>query len=176
MQLRQFERLNFITGQLLSAEDLKREQDYHREKACLRNRLLHGWGVVTGLSVSLDPGQGSVVVSPGVALDCAGNELVLPAEVRCPLSGLSALNFVTIGYVEVATGHVPSTGDVSLPRFTREAVNVEISQSDPMAGHAAFPPGSPGCGQSHALGLAIVRQMGPAWHVFPCQTGLQRHK
>jgi hypothetical protein len=32
VQLRQFERSRFFTGQLLTADDLQREQDYHRGK------------------------------------------------------------------------------------------------------------------------------------------------
>jgi hypothetical protein len=39
---------------LLTADDLQREQDYHRDKARLHNRFLHGWGVVAGLTVSVD--------------------------------------------------------------------------------------------------------------------------
>ncbi len=54
--LRQFERSRFFTGQVLTADDLQREQDYHRDKARLHNRFLHGWGVVAGLMVSIDQG------------------------------------------------------------------------------------------------------------------------
>jgi hypothetical protein len=35
VQLRQFERSRFFTGQVLTADDLQREQDYRRDKARL---------------------------------------------------------------------------------------------------------------------------------------------
>ncbi len=81
-------RLRYFHGQPLSALDLRREQGYHREKARLHNRLLHGWGVVCGLDVEVaprregaecepDPTQAEVIVMPGVALDCQGNEIVV---------------------------------------------------------------------------------------------------
>jgi hypothetical protein len=72
---------------MLSAADFRREQDYFVEKLKLRNRCLHGWGVACGLEVTaLDrtdayygDGQAPVVrVRPGVAVDPAGNEIVVP--------------------------------------------------------------------------------------------------
>ena len=60
-----------------------------------------------GLTVSLD--QGVVVVAPGLALDCAGNELILPTEERVSLSGLTGRQYVTIRYVELPTATDPIT-------------------------------------------------------------------
>ncbi len=48
-------RLRYFHGQPLSALDLRREQTYHRDRARLHNRLLHGWGVVCGLEVRVAP-------------------------------------------------------------------------------------------------------------------------
>jgi hypothetical protein len=81
-------RLRYFHGQPLGALDLRREQSYHRNRAMLHNRLLHGWGVVCGLEVRVpprkeggdcdaDPTVAEVIVLPGVALDCLGNEIVL---------------------------------------------------------------------------------------------------
>lgn len=44
-------RLRYFHGQLLSAHDFQREQDYFREKLKLRNRCLHGFGVACGLEI-----------------------------------------------------------------------------------------------------------------------------
>ena len=68
-------RVHYYTGMLLSAEDLQAEQDYQREKCRLHNRCLHGYGVACGLAVSV--WKGSVRVSPGVALSCTGDEIVV---------------------------------------------------------------------------------------------------
>jgi len=43
------ERVHFTSGQLLSVDDLRTEQDYHRRMRWLHNRMLHGTGVVSGV-------------------------------------------------------------------------------------------------------------------------------
>ena len=71
------ERPRFFPGRLLTSDDLAQEQTYVREKRKLHNRALHGFGVVSGLKVSSQ--SGGVVISPGIALDCEGNEIVIEA-------------------------------------------------------------------------------------------------
>jgi hypothetical protein len=90
----EFTRLRYFHGRALGALDLRREQTYHLEKARLHNRLLHGWGIVCGLDVEIAPKEpcdpaeehpdaAVLVVSPGAALDCGGNEIIVrnPREV-----------------------------------------------------------------------------------------------
>src|SRR3954471_11968309 len=80
-------RLHYFSGQSLSPEDLQAEQDYHREMRYLHNRLL-GQGVVSGLDVTAGDGS-SVIVSPGLAIDGYGRELVLPEEVSLGATGMT---------------------------------------------------------------------------------------
>lgn len=68
-------RVHYFTGQLLTPEDLQAEQDYHRRMRYLHNRLL-GQGIVDGLEVTAGDGS-TIVVSPGMAVDGLGRELVL---------------------------------------------------------------------------------------------------
>lgn len=100
-------RLRYFHGQMLGARDFQREQDYHREKLKLRMRCLLGYGVVCGLYVEPAPGdeddcppdtgeetpsaeqsegdaeqrhtrrRANVTISPGLAVDCDGNEVVV---------------------------------------------------------------------------------------------------
>lgn len=73
-----FERPRFFAGQLLTDRDLEAAQRYVIEKNKLHNRYLVGTGVVCGLAVRCDPCcEGSVVVEPGYAIDCCGNDIVL---------------------------------------------------------------------------------------------------
>jgi hypothetical protein len=73
-----FERPRFFAGQLLTDKDLEAAQRYVIEKNKLHNRYLVGTGVVCGLAVRCDPCcDGSVVVEPGYAIDCCGNDIVL---------------------------------------------------------------------------------------------------
>ncbi len=76
-----FKRPSFFAGQLLTEDDLRSLVDYVVGKNRLHNRYLFGNGVVCGLAVTCHPcGGGKVTVSSGYALDCCGNDILLP----CP--------------------------------------------------------------------------------------------
>lgn len=76
-----FKRPHFFAGQLLTEEDLQSLADYVVAKNRLHNRELFGDGVVCGLEVNCHPcGGGKVIVQPGYALDCCGDDIVVP----CP--------------------------------------------------------------------------------------------
>jgi hypothetical protein len=80
------ERPQFFPGQLLTDADLSAGLNYVIEKNKLHNRFLHGWGVVCGLKVKCFPcctghgSSGKVLVEPGYAIDCCGNDIVLSDE------------------------------------------------------------------------------------------------
>ena len=77
---------NFHGGQLLTDGDLNHLLEWSRDKFRLR-RFTEGWGVVCGLSVGCVPEQGGrVVVAPGYAVDCCGNDVVLCEPVVLDLS------------------------------------------------------------------------------------------
>lgn len=79
-----FKRLNYFHGMLLTEQDMQEEQAYFREKLKLHNRF-HGSGVVWGLGLrewdfckeETDDCTAKVVIGAGLALDCAGNEIVV---------------------------------------------------------------------------------------------------
>ena len=74
-------RPQFFAGQLLTEDDLQSLDDYVVAKNRLHTRYLFGAGVVCGLAVTCEPcGGGKVIVNPGYALDCCGNDIVVP----CP--------------------------------------------------------------------------------------------
>jgi hypothetical protein len=99
-------RVNFVDGQLLTADDLRADQDYHRRMRYLHNRLLHGWGIVDGYHVE-DAGRG-VLVGPGFAIDSHGRELVLPEHVRIDLPSEAAVDEQTLWYVVATWEEIPS--------------------------------------------------------------------
>ncbi len=73
-----FERPRYFCGHLLTDDDLSLEQRYLLEKNRLRNRELHGKGVVCGLRISCDPDCcGHVLIGDGYAIDDCGNDLVV---------------------------------------------------------------------------------------------------
>lgn len=72
-------RTRFYDGMLLTQEHLEREQTFWRMKRRLTNRAL-GEGIVWGLRLEWNASRRSFLLSPGYALDCCGNDLVL----ECP--------------------------------------------------------------------------------------------
>jgi hypothetical protein len=143
-------RNRYAYGQLLSVDDLNREQEYNRSKHRRHNRLLHGFGVVNGLDVGVEsgsPGDLIVAVTPGVAIDANGEELVLCE--RSLTEGRPMENEVSVvaRLVERPTS----------PGASGEATRVE--ESAEIAVVATVPRG----------GLAIARLIrdGDSWHADP---------
>ena len=90
-----FERVRYFAGMLLGVDDFEQEQTYFRAKARRHNRLLHGWGIVTGLEVTPSGSGGQVSVEPGYALDQCGNEIFIgaPVIVDVPAQGEVGVRF-----------------------------------------------------------------------------------
>lgn len=82
-----FERNNYYYGKLLTERDFFVEQDYFNKKRWLINRMALGWGVLCGLdleTVAGDPNR--VRVTPGLAIDCCGREILVCEEQDVPLT------------------------------------------------------------------------------------------
>jgi len=80
-------RPRFFCGQLLTDQDLMTLVGWARDKLAL-GRFRHGWGVVCGLDVHCDPEcPAGVVVDPGYAVSCCGDDIVVskdrPLAERC---------------------------------------------------------------------------------------------
>jgi hypothetical protein len=81
-------RLRYFHGMLLDDKDFTVEQEYHVKKRRFLNRMLHGSGVVCGLELRGEKGGRWIDVTPGLALDCAGNEIWVPQAKRVELASL----------------------------------------------------------------------------------------
>lgn len=82
------ERMNYFQYQQVGAEDFRIQQAYHRDLRRRHNLGPHLWGVVAGCRIveterEGDPGFVDIQVTPGVAVDGFGREIVLlePARV-----------------------------------------------------------------------------------------------
>ncbi len=143
-------RNRYFYGKLLDAAHLQLEQDYFNDKRRLLNRLLAGAGVIEGLEVT-PAGDGRVTVSPGVALDPTGREIIVPVvsdpvDPRQPTDNtgapagarLDGADTVTIGvaYAERATEPAPVYADsddgepASAPSLVTEGYRVVVAQHD----------------------------------------------
>ncbi len=134
------ERNNYFTGKLLTEKDFNVEQRYHVEKHKLHNRFLHGCGVVHGLAISL---QGYIAsVSPGLALDCAGNEIIVLESIDLKLPEKGQVIYVTLSYQEcpvdpvlVLTEPVSSSSNNLQYSRIREEFVLAYEFANPWSGH-----------------------------------------
>ena len=83
-------RMNWFDRQFLRAQDLADEQDFHRDRRARHNRLLHGWGIVCGVRVSV-VGKTVVRVTPGYVLGPYGDEILVPDEVTLDVTQQSSV-------------------------------------------------------------------------------------
>ena len=86
-----YARPQFFAGQLLTEADLEALSAYVAGKNRLHNRYLVGAGVVCGLGVRCaGKGSGEIVVTAGYALDCCGNDIVVPCDTTVDVTALIA--------------------------------------------------------------------------------------
>ena len=79
-------RVNYAFGMVLGVDEFRQEQFHQQEKDNLLNRALHGYGIVSGLDVSVAPADGDVnnhdqdfiaTVGTGIGVDQWGREFVI---------------------------------------------------------------------------------------------------
>src|SRR6185295_8947161 len=87
------ERVRYYPRQLMTAEDMRAEQDYFVERMRRHNRLFHGWGILCGLEVqpaATADRPWQVWICPGDACAATGDEIHVPARVPFDLARSSA--------------------------------------------------------------------------------------
>lgn len=150
LQLQQFERNRYFYGKLLSVKDFQLEQNYYIEKRSLLNRFVHGTGVIGGLHLSQIDGTG-VRLTPGTAIDAAGREIVVAANLDVAdiskLAGYPSnyppakddIIYAVISYDEIAREPVPpvsnataSTDGIELNKI-RETFKFSLTKETPAA-------------------------------------------
>ena len=105
-------RNRYVYGMVLGVEDFQQEQGYFLDRMRLHNRMLHGWGTVSGLEVSeSDDGTSSIVVNAGMAIDAEGNEIFLAEAVRCAFPEQSDAAYLLLYWAERDADPVPAPGD-----------------------------------------------------------------
>ena len=158
------ERVRYFAGQIMTEEDLTAEQAYHRAKHRSHNRYLHGSGVVCGLQVeATKPTSSSVVVQPGVAIDCCGREILVVEPLVVEPRGLLEKGrkrgriYLTLSYGETEVGPI-SAPDGNDPQSDssriREMARIGATRTRPVDPTTSADR-CPGCEQPEVL-LAVL--------------------
>lgn len=137
-----YKRINFFKGFLTTEKDWNDAEAYHIEKRRLHNKVCHSPGVVLGYGgdlrvVARARGDLSVEVQSGVAIDGAGNDLVLwdaaikninPEEYRLPQT-----IYVVLRFSEELTDFVAYKENLEYKghRRVQEQARIELSQTEP---------------------------------------------
>ena len=129
------------------------------EKNRLHNRLQHGSGIVAGLKCQLQGGK--LRIGPGIAVDCAGREIVVPETYEMSLPQSLPGPYVCLSYVEREVGPEPvvdtgDTGQREQMRFIEETYRVSFSARFSYAGHNAIDCRWEACGGDHEVALAVL--------------------
>jgi hypothetical protein len=89
MNFYDIKRAHFYENQCLKAEDLQTEQDYHLMMRRLHLAADHTFGIVWGLEIVRNPKSGECHITPGLAIDGFGHEIVVSHPVRLQLDELT---------------------------------------------------------------------------------------
>jgi hypothetical protein len=147
-------RPHFFAGQLLDAATLQDEQDYHREKRRRHNRILHGFGIVSGLGVHVEPTPegGRIIVNPGYAIDRYGEEIAVCAGAALAPPSIANEAFVSLRFWEhpCSPDSPSASGESGITRM-EEACVIGFAQ-------AVLPP---------ALALARLIRADGEWSIDP---------
>jgi hypothetical protein len=131
-------RPRYFAGKLLTPEDLNGEQEYFLERSRRHNRCLHGYGVVSGLEVACK--DSVVTVTPGMALDGFGNEIIVDRRFELRLERRAPAAYVVARYVEREIDPVPTPGSngavVQNSRIEEDfAIAIEPEKENARRGH-----------------------------------------
>ena len=163
MGLEQLKRNNYFYGRLLTADDVAVEQQYYLEKHRRHNRYLHGWGIVSGLEFSLlTDDSDAILISPGFAIDCFGNEILVSKPVQLRVPRFDGISYLSIRYVEQQTDPVPLPGAEGNLQYTHteEGFEITFEKEDSLVQHGPEGARYVSCGRPHPIPLGQLKDIG----------------
>lgn len=167
------QRVRYFAGQLLTVDDFVTEQAYWIERQRRHNRCLHGWGVIEGLEVSI--GGLKLFVEPGMAIDCAGNEIFLGTRAELVAPRMAREIYIVVEYCETERNPLPiicgpecSDSAKVVNTRTQEECRVYFLDSNPNANHDGTGPGTSGCGSPHPIAIARLQRAAKDFQLIKC--------
>ena len=135
------------------------QHQYFDDRLRIHSRIRIGTRVIEGLQVCWE--KGTLVVSPGLAFDCLGRELIVSEPLAVEKKdGRYEDGYILITRDEVEAEFMPvlsgETEDMK-PRLTIESVSASVCPSDFVEKHQATDGGWVACNGDHALPLATLK-------------------
>lgn len=129
-------RLRYFHYQFLQENDFTDEQDYHVSMRRRHNQDFHTWGRVQGLVVSFTASERKVTISPGMAVDSLGREIIIESNHEVDLQSHAGKSvYLVLAYKKEETDPATQAG-VSGNTNTR----ITESFQPPKVYSAASPP------------------------------------
>jgi hypothetical protein len=160
-------RNNTFSAGVLTAEEFQRDQHYFLEKLRRHNRSLHGFGVVYGLKAKRQGTQ--IVVEPGLALDCGGNEIVVAEAVKTELPAEPAGSSTVYLCLRYAERYAEKLCGVDSDHSGNESTLIEetfelvILSQNPHSNHRRQKSRWTACSRPHELALARLQHKAGCW-------------
>lgn len=162
-------RKNHLSAGELTAEEFQTDQQYFLEKLRRHNRALHGFGVVYGLKTKRQGTQ--IVVEPGLALDCGGNEIVVAQVVKTELPVEPAESSCVYLCLRYAERYAEKLCGVDSDRSGNESSLIEetfelvILSQNPHRNHRRQKSRWMACNRPHELALARLQHKAGGWRM-----------
>ncbi len=157
--LRQLTRLNYHGGMFLGVQDFEIQHQYFDDRLRLHNRISIGTRIIEGLQVCWE--EDTLVVSPGLAFDCLGRELIVSEPLAIERKdGRYEDGYILITRDEVEAEFVPILGNATEnteSRLVVESVRAFVGLEDFVEGHQAADNRWVACNNDHALPLATLK-------------------
>ena len=138
------ERIRYFPRQLLTADDMRTEQEYFREKARRHNRYLHGWGVVCGCTIEPVPTARTpqVRVCPGYVVGPQGDEICIDRCIDVDLKTGTHEQPCSVRWP------CPPLGDVPVARDGRATVYIAVRYAECLSRPVRVHPAGCGCDET----------------------------
>jgi hypothetical protein len=147
-----------------------------RDKQRFRNLHVHGYGVISGLSVSVRIPGSHISLSPGMAIDAIGREICVLTPIEFTLPSTKSRCQVPVRYVEAEAKAMPSTsvgtGQEDATQNTQieegvEVVVIPAGRTQRGGGQAPCPGNEM---DTTGVRLAILQPKGSRWIVISLPT------
>jgi hypothetical protein len=122
-----FQRIKPYDGMVVTSDVWDEAHTYHRQQQRYHNLLNHEPGILIGLEViASDPPDSAVYIQPGIALDAAGQVIVLPEALAFDLGAAQGPLYLVLSY------------DESQPKADEIGTPVEDASDVKLLVHAQF--------------------------------------